>query len=157
MMPRVSDNPIFAYGPLLGFYADGEQARFIFWRKEAAPPDWQGGRDLVANRVYGGRRTLYQDIGADPLRLKTGAWFQSKADFQRFKRLSASVGQLWMNADYTAHRDLSRSPAEQVIHRLGMHYAIFDNVVVTAITDETLDNDGGVRCKVQFEREDFTW
>jgi hypothetical protein len=151
MKQRVSDNPIFDAMPWLGFGNEATFVRFVFWRSDRSFHDWQESRRINKFEIPGGRN-VYQRTAAGPLTLETGAWFRSATDYQTFLALSEWPGFLRMNADYTMHRDLSLPHAEQVRTIQGKRYAVFQNVMVMGVTDQTFDNDGGVRCQVTYER-----
>jgi hypothetical protein len=154
VIQRVSDNPIFDAAPLLGFEVGpfpSQQARYVFWRRDAAFHDWQELGQVREIRIAGGN-SRYQTPPPSGYELKTGAWFRCREDFQRFLALSRQRGTLRMNADYTMHRDYSRPENQQVIVKVNRRYAEFDNVTVLAIKDQTFDNDGGVRCEVTYRR-----
>lgn len=154
MKQRVSDNPVFLNMPYLGFEigtSPYEKVHYVFWRKAAAFDDWQEARRLVTFDLPGGS-TRYQDMGNGDWELKTGAWFRSAADYQRFLAISRQPGVLRMNADYTMHRDLGRDLQNQVKVIVGRRYAEFDNVRVLDVTNQSFDNDGGVRCEVVYRR-----
>lgn len=153
-MNEWSDNPIFHYRTRLGFEIGphaSQQVHFVFWRKETAPHDWQLRDSLVDLRIPGGA-PIYQDMEDNEWELETGAWFRGRADYRKFLALSRFPGLLRMNADYTVHRDDSRPLDRQVVPILGRRYAEFDSVTVHGITDQSVDNDGGVRCQVVYRR-----
>lgn len=151
---RTSQDPIFQRMPSLGFEIGSnpeDKVHFVFWRRDPAYDDWQDIRRIVDFDMANGR-IVAQNMRNGEYELTTGAWFRSMADYQRFLTLSQTRGTLRMNADFTMHRDLSRTLARRVTHILERAYAEFDNVRVTDIRDQTFDNDGGVRCMVTYRR-----
>jgi len=132
---------------------DDEKVYFLFVRADARPVDWQGGRDIIADRVPGGPRTLYQDLGAQPLRLATSLMFQDAAAFQKFWGLCDRPGLLRMNADFTVWPGQAPTP----VRIAGRDYVEYEDVVVAALpSNVTFDLSGCVHCDVTFEREDTT-
>jgi hypothetical protein len=151
---KVSTNPIFARRPFLGFGSAHDvtdidwnpESRFVFWRDRQAFTDWQVDPVIAKHRIPHGNRTVYQNIGQGPSTLETGLWFRSRIDYQAFLSIAGTAGVLRMNRDYTMHEP------DAIVTRFGHQYADFHNVVVTKISRQTFDNDGGVRCEVTFER-----
>jgi hypothetical protein len=151
---KVSSNPIFNRRPFIGFGSAHDvtdidwnpESRFVLWRYDAAFTDWQVETSIAKLRIPHSNSTVYQNGGQEPATLETGLWFRSRIDYQVFRSGANSVGVLRMDRDFTMHAP------DAVVTRFGHSYADFHNVVVTEITDQTFDNDGGVRCQVTFER-----
>jgi hypothetical protein len=156
-MALYGPHDVFDDYPHLGFETgptDAEKVYFVFTRAQDRPLDWQGGRDIIADRVPGGPRTLYMDMGAQPLRLETGLMFRNDADFRRFWKLAIEPGMLRMNANSSLRRGDSPDP----VRISGREYVEFSNVVVAVLpTEVTFDLYGAVHCTVVFEREDTAW
>lgn len=156
-MTTFGPDPIFDKYPHLGWEvgpSDAEKVYFVFSRREAEPIDWQGGIDLVSDRIPGSNRTLYMDMGAQPLRLETRLIFPNKAAFRKFWRLSRTPGLLRMNAAYTVWPGRTPNP----VRIAGRDYVEFPDTIVTELpTEATPDLKGGVHCAVTFERRDDTW
>lgn len=68
--------------------SDAEKVYFVFSPGGRADRLAGRGIDLVSDRIPGSNRTLYMDMGAQPLRLETRLIFPNKAAFRKFWRLS---------------------------------------------------------------------
>lgn len=156
-MPTFGPHAVFDHAPHLGFEtgeSDSEKCYFVFWRDSAKPLDWQGGLDIIADRIPGSGRTLYEHMGAQPLRLETGLMFRDKIAFQQFWRLMINPGLLRMRDGYTVWRADTPDP----VRIAGRDYVEFSDVTVAGPpTDVTFDLAGAVYCTVVFEREDLSW
>src|SRR5690554_247360 len=112
---------IFRRAPWLGWTVttDDDEPLLIplVWFRDGRPIDWQGGRKIVEDTIWGSGRVLRQDGGAQPLTLTTNAVFRNKATFQRFWRYQERQGTVTMNAAWTMHAP------DRTIHKHGVDYA----------------------------------
>lgn len=150
-------DPIFGDHPLRGWEvgpSDAEKVYFAFSRTDAEPVDWQGERDIPSRRIPGSNRTLYQDMGAQPLRLATRIILPNEAAYRKFWGLCDRTGLLRMNADYSVWPGRAPNP----VRIAGQDYVEFPDVVVAVWPSKmTFDARGAVHCDVTFEREDGIW
>lgn len=147
-----SDHPVFHRARYMGFIVATELVPFLMVRDSAQPNDWQGGRKLVSDPIWGSGRVLEQDGGAAPLTLTTGLVFRDREAFQRFWALQTESGTLRMNAAWTMHAP------DRTWHQHGVDYAEFDDVSI--VSPGTLTFDLAKRpmlSGVTFQREDPTW
>ena len=147
-------HPVFGFAPHLGFDTGtdaADQSRFVLTRDDAKPVDWQGGVDVVADRIPGSGRVLRQDMGPRELTLTTGVMFADRQAFHRFWVNQRQTGTLRMNRDWTIW------PADRERTWGGVTYAEWDDVTVEAISGVTVDRRGVVHCVVTFARGDTSW
>jgi hypothetical protein len=125
----------------------GEKLHFAFWwGKSESPPDWQVSLRNRELAIANSDSVILQRTGTDAMKLDIGCWFRNRNDFTIFLAMSRLSGTLWRLRRFTMHEpDEERSRAEGV-------YALFNDVNITKISNQSFDNDGGVRCRVTFTR-----
>lgn len=109
-------------------------------------PEWEQELDIAQQRIPGGNITYTQILGRSPYRVTYDVLCGTHDDFRAMRAQLGNAGRLTISNIAT-----TLDGVQELI--LDEPYVHLDGVLLTALSEITLENDEYVRCQASFERE----